>query len=197
LSADRGDQEVEFNNVVIYDFSETSELTSITRAKSARHDGTAWHLERVSTVSFEGQSAVKAWKRSKTWPTQVRPELLDSAVTRPQRLSMRSLWDFLGYLGENGLDDRVYQAAFWQKVFYPLTIVALVLAGIPFVFASSRTQNVGVRMFIGMMLGGLYMIVSRSILNFGEAYGVPALLSNMLPALLLGAGGIIVLRRTV
>jgi len=197
LSADQGGQAVEFKNVVVYDFSETSELESIKRAKRASHDGTAWSLEGVSTVRLEGQTAVKTWKRNEPWPTQVRPELLDSAVTRPQRLSMRSLWDFLGYLGENGLDDRVYQTAFWEKVFYPLTVVALVLAGIPFVFASSRTQNVGVRMFIGMMLGGLYMIVSRSVLNFGEAYGVPAMLSSMLPALLLGLGGIIVLRRTV
>jgi lipopolysaccharide export system permease protein len=127
----------------------------------------------------------------------VRPELLDSAVTRPQRLSMRALWDFLGYLGENGLDDRVYQTAFWEKVFYPLTIVALVLAGMPFVFGSSRSQNLGVRMFVGMMLGGLFMIISRGVLNFGDAYGVPAVISNLVPAAILGLVAILVLRRTV
>ena len=67
----------------------------------------------------------------------------------------------------------------------------------PFVFGSSRSQNLGVRMFVGMMLGGLFMIFSRGVLNFGEAYGVPALLSNLLPALILGSGAVLVLRRTV
>jgi lipopolysaccharide export system permease protein len=197
LSADGDEQEVEFKNVVIYDFSEESELEAITRAESASHDGATWNLEGVSTVQFQGRSAVREDTPRRSWPTQVRPELLDSAVTRPQRLSMRSLWEFLGYLGENGLDDRVYEVAFWEKMFYPLTVVALVLAGMPFVFATSRSQNVGVRMFIGMMLGGLFMIVSRSMLNLGEAYGLPTVLGTLLPPLLLGIGSILVLRRTV
>jgi lipopolysaccharide export system permease protein len=197
LSADRGGQSVEFKNVVIYGFSESSKLESITHARNASHDGTNWRLDRVWTAFIDGDSAVEERKPSKSWPTEVRPELLDSAVTRPQRLSIRALKDFLDYLGENGLDDRVYRSAFWEKIFYPLTIVALVLAGMPFVFGSSRTQNLGVRMFVGMMLGGLFMIVSRGILSFGDAYGIPALVGNLFPALALGLVAILVLRRTV
>lgn len=197
LSGARGDQSVEFKEIVVYGFSEASKLQTITHARSAHHDGNAWQMERVWTVSFDGKSAVEERTPNKSWPTVVSPELLDSAVSRPQKLSMRSLWDYLGYLGENGLDDRIYRAAFWEKAFYPLTIVALVLAGMPFVFGSSRSQNLGVRMFVGMMLGGLFMIISRGILNFGEAYGIPAVLSNLLPALVLGGVAILVLRRTV
>ncbi len=110
---------------------------------------------------------------------------------------MRALWDFLDYLSENGLDDRVYRSAFWEKVFYPLIIVALVLAGMPFVFSSSRSHNLGVRMFIGMMLGGLFMIFNRGVQNFGEAYSLPSLLTNLLPPLVLAGGAVLVLRRTV
>ncbi|HKJ18032.1 MAG TPA: LPS export ABC transporter permease LptG [Xanthomonadales bacterium] len=197
LSADRGGQTVEFKNVVIYGFSESSKLVSITHARSADHDGTNWRLDRVWTAVIGDGTAVEERRPSKAWPTEVRPELLDSAVTRPQRLSIRALKDYLNYLGENGLDDRVYQSAFWEKVFYPLTIIALVLAGMPFVFGSSRTQNMGVRMFVGMMLGGLFMILSRGILNFGDAYGIPALVSNLLPSALLALGAILILRRTV
>lgn len=197
LSGDRGEQVVEFKEIVIYGISETSTLESITHARSAHHDGEAWQLERVWTVNFDGEAAVEERTRNKMWPTEVRPELLDSAVTRPQRLSIRSLWDYMGYLGENGLDDRIYLAAFWEKVFYPLTIVALVLAAMPFVFGSSRSQNLGVRMFVGMMLGGVFMIFSRGVLNFGEAYGIPSVFSILLPALILGGTAILVLRRTV
>ncbi len=197
LSADRGGQSVEFRNIVIYGFSDESELESITHARSADHDGTNWRLDRVWTARLSDGLAVEERQPSKSWPTEVRPELLDSAVTRPQRLSIRALRDYLDYLGENGLDDRIYQSAYWEKIFYPLTIIALVLAGMPFVFGSSRTQNMGVRMFVGMMLGGLFMIISRGILSFGDAYGIPALVSNLMPALLLALGAILVLRRSV
>ena len=197
LSANRSGQKVEFRDIVIYGFSESSRLESITRADSARHDGAVWNLDGVTTVRLDGDSAVESHSDSQDWPTQVRPELLDSAITRPQRLSMRALWEFLGYLGENGLDDRVYRTAFWEKAFYPFTIVALVLAAMPFVFGSSRTQSLGVRMFVGMTLGGLFMILNRGVLNFGEAYALPAMLTNLVPPLTLGAGAVIVLKRTV
>ena len=127
----------------------------------------------------------------------MKPELLDSAVTRPVRLSLRSLWDYLGYLGENGLDDRVYLFAFWEKVLFPFTVIALVLAGMPFVFGAARTHNLGVRLFFGMALGGLFMIVSRAFQKFGNIYDVSAALTVILPPLVLVIVATFVLRRSV
>jgi lipopolysaccharide export system permease protein len=95
------------------------------------------------------------------------------------------------------LDASVYKAAFWEKTVFPFTVVALVLAGMPFVFGSARSQNLGVRLFFGMILGGLFMIVNRMVQNFGDAYQLPAVLSYLIPSLLLAIGAIFALRRTV
>ncbi len=197
LSANRGEQSVEFNNVVIYTFADGVDLQSITRAASADHDGTQWMLQGVSEVRFDDEGARMAHEKQRGWATEVRPELLDSAVTRPKRLSIRSLAGYLEYLRENGLDDSVYQAAFWEKIVFPLTAFALVLAGLPFVFGSARSHSLGVRMFIGMVLGGVFMILSRMAQNFGDAYQFPAMLSNGIPPLLLAAAALYVLRRSV
>lgn len=197
LSADRGEQSVEFKNVVIYRFDEGVDLRSIVRAASADHDGASWTLKAVREVSFGDQGARLREEATRPWSTDVRPELLDSAVTRPKRLSLRSLAGYLSYLRENGLDDTVYQAAFWEKIVFPFTAIALVLAGMPFVFGSARSHSLGVRMFIGMVLGGLFMILSRMAQNLGDAYQFPAVLSNGLPPLLLALAAVYVLRRTV
>jgi len=166
LSANRGEQSVEFKNIVIYNFSEDIDLNAITRADNATHNGDSWTLENVTTVNFSESGAQLSRSEQQIWPTEVKPELLDSAVTRPKLLSLRSLWKYLGYLGENGLDDRVYQAAFWEKVLFPFTVIALVLAGMPFVFGAARSQNLGVRLFFGMALGGIFMIVNRAVQKF-------------------------------
>ncbi len=118
-------------------------------------------------------------------------------MTRPSRLSLRSLWNYLGYLGENGLDDRVYQAAFWEKALFPFTVIALVLAGMPFVFGAARMHNLGVRLFFGMVLGGLFMIISRAFEKFGDVYDLPAALTVILPPLVLSLVATLVLRRSV
>lgn len=197
LSANRGEQSVAFNDVVIYSFTDQVDLRAITRADSAVHTGENWTLKNVSEVSFgqDGASVRKIAERS--WATDVKPELLDTAVSRPQHLSLRSLVGYLDYLKENGLDDTVYQAAFWEKLVFPFTVIALVLAGMPFVFGSARSQNTGVRLFFGMILGGLFMVINRMAQNFGDAYGVPAVLSHALPSLILALVAILALRRTV
>jgi lipopolysaccharide export system permease protein len=196
LSANRGEQSVSFNDVVVYGFGESIELQTIMRAKSASHDGEGWVLDEVSRVKFAGAGATVEHADTEFWPTEVRPKLLDSAVTRPKLLSIRSLWEYIGYLGENGLDDRVYQAAFWEKVMYPFSVIALVLAGMPFVFGQARSHNVGVRLFFGMALGGLFMIVSRALQKMGSVYELPPALMISLPALFLVTAAIVILKRS-
>jgi lipopolysaccharide export system permease protein len=183
LSANRGEQSVEFKNIVIYNFSEDIDLAAVTRADSATHNGDSWTLENVSTVNFSESGAQLSQTEQQIWPTEVKPELLDSAVTRPKLLSMRSLWKYLCYLDENGLDDRIYQSAFWEKAMFPFTVIALVLAGMPFVFGAARSQNLGVRLFFGMALGGIFMIVNRAVQKFGSVYDLKALLTIVLPPL--------------
>jgi lipopolysaccharide export system permease protein len=197
LSANRGEQSVEFKNVVIYDFSDEIDLETITRASRAQHQDGQWTLVDVSTVYLGKNGARLNHVDRILWPTEVKPELLDSAVTRPSLLSLRSLWEYMDYLGDNGLNDRVYKAAFWEKVLFPLTIVALVLAGMPFVFGAARSHNVGVRLFFGMMLGGLFLIVNRAVQKFGGVYDLPALLTLLLPPLILMLVAILILRRSV
>lgn len=197
LTADRGQQSVDFNNIVIYGFSDNVNLARITRAESASHDGQQWTLENVTHVTLDETGASSRRVDTEIWSTDVKPELLDSAVSRPKLLSIRSLWDYLQYLSENQLDDRVYQAAFWDKVLFPFTVIALVLAGMPFVFGQSRSQNVGVRLFFGMTVGGLFMIVSRAFQKLTSVYDLPPLLTLSIPILILAVTAIILLRRSV
>jgi len=197
LYADRGQQSVEFKNIVIYRFSDDVNLASVTRAEDAEHDGRSWTLEKVSRVDFEESGATLERIERQPWATSVKPELLDSAVTRPSLLSMLSLREYIVFLGENSLDDRMYQEAFWERAVFPFTVIALVLAGMPFLFGQARSQNVGVRLFFGMILGGLFMIVSRAVESFGSVYGLPPLLTIAVPVLLLGVGAVMVLRRSV
>ena len=197
LSADLGGQSVDFKNVVIYRFQEGEGLTSIIRAENAMHDGENWVLENVNDVKFTGEYAISGHTDEEFWATEVKPELLDSAVTRPKRLSMRSLWEYLEYLGENELDDRIYQAAFWEKALFPFTVIALVLAGMPFVFAHARSQSVGVRLFVGMTVGGTFMIVSRAFQKMSSVYDMPPRLAMSIPIVLLAVTSLVILRRSV
>ena len=196
LTADRGQQSISFQEIEIHHFDGFTGLQKITRADSAFFDGKQWTLEGVSIIEI-GQSEVTPLKLERTpWVSGVKPELLESAVTRPYYLSIRSLWDQLNYLQSNGLDDRIYQSAFWEKVMYPFAIIALVMAGMPFVFGSSRHHNHGFRLFIGMTLGGVFMLVNAAAQNLATAYTLPVALSTAIPSVVLMVIAVTILRRS-
>lgn len=197
LTADRGQQSISFQEVEIHHFDGFSGLQKITRADSAFFDGEQWRLEGVSIIEI-GKSGVIPQELERTpWVSGIKPELLESAVTRPFYLSMSALWDQLKYLQRNGLDDRIYQSAFWEKIVYPFSIIALVMAGMPFVFGSSRQHNHGFRLFIGMTLGGVFMLVNAGVQNLASAYSFPVAFSTAMPSIALMIVAVTILRRSI
>lgn len=197
LIADRGQQTINFQDIEIHHFDGFSGLQKITRAESAFFDGEQWTLKGVFEIKIDAEEVVASKLERTPWVSGVKPELLESAVTRPYYMSIRGLWDQLKYLQSNGLDDRIYQSAFWEKIVYPFAIIALVLAGMPFVFGSSRQHNLGFRLFIGMTLGGLFMLVNGAAQNLATAFSLPVAFSTALPSAILMIVAVTVLRRAV
>jgi lipopolysaccharide export system permease protein len=197
LAAESGERTVDFLDVVVYSFGDDAKLQEITRARSATHDGDKWLLDEVNRMEIREAGVQLDDRPQVSWDSDLKPEVLDAAVMRPRYMSVRLLLDQIEYLGKNGLDDRVYRSAFWAKVFYPASVIALVLAGMPFVFGSRRQSSLGVRIFIGMSLGGLFMIVNRAVQNMGDAYLLPSAITTVTPSLILAAAVILILRRSV
>jgi lipopolysaccharide export system permease protein len=197
LTADRGQQSISFLDVEILHFDGFSALQKITLAESASFDGEQWSLENVSITEIGAEGVVPTRLERTPWVSGVKPELLESAVTRPFYLSIRALWDQMKYLERNGLDDRIYKSAFWEKVMYPFAILALVLAGMPFVFGSSRQHNTGFRLFIGMTLGGVFMLVNTAAQNLAAAFSLPVAFSTAVPSFVLIIIAVTVLKRSV
>jgi len=196
VTADGDRQSVQFGNVYIYDFGSEGSLREILHAGRATHDGEHWTLENVFVTDLEGEEIRRDFQGERPWQSRLEPEMVDSAVTRPPFMSMRSLFRQIGYMRANGLDDRIYLSALYAKVFYPVSLLALVLAGMPFVFGSARNQKLGVRLFIGMTVGVIFTLVNRVIQNLGEAYELSVLFTSLAPSLLLAFAAFLVLRRS-
>ena len=135
--------------------------------------------------------------RSKVWLHGPPGKIMEEAGYGVGQLWICKMWDQMKYLQSNGQSDSVYRSAFWEKVLYPFAIIALVLAGMPFVFGSSRQHNLGFRLFIGMTMGGLFMLVNGAAQNLAQAYMLPVAISTALPSIILMAVAVMALRRSV
>lgn len=197
MATENGKQSVQFLDVVIYDFDEHGSLRQISSADRALHDGDRWTWLGITTLSLSEDEIAQTRAAEGPWETHLEPELVDAAVNRPQFMSIGTLWNQIKYMKTNGLDDHMYRSILLTKMLFPATVLALVLAGMPFVFASGRNQKLGVRLFFGMTLGVVFTIVNRMIQNLGEAYGITELLTVLGPSAALVAIAVLVLKRSV
>lgn len=181
--------------IQLYSFDDKQQLLSTIEAASARHHGEEWQLNNVVRTEFSPQGATKQHLRHLTWASLLKPELVDVVSILPEFLSVWKLYDYIGYLKENNLDSGLYELSFWNKVMMPLTIAAMVLLAVPFVFGSRRQGGVGQRIFIGFLVGLTFYIVDQLIGQVSVVYAMPPWLGASFPTILILSLGIYSIRR--
>lgn len=180
----------------IYVFGQDNRLRIQTSAQRARHEGGTWRLEGVSESVIVGHEAVQTRRVDEAeWQSSLTPDVVSVFAIRPQGLSLQQLHHYIGHLEENNQDTRNFQLAFWQKSFMPLATLIMVLLATPFVFRQIRSGGMGHRVFIGIMLGLVFIIFHKSLGYFGALYAFPPMAAALLPILVFFAVALFLLRR--
>ncbi|MDH3310070.1 MAG: LPS export ABC transporter permease LptG [Gammaproteobacteria bacterium] len=180
----------------IYVFGQDNRLRSQTAAQRARHDGDAWRLEGVTESLIVGQEAVQTRRvKQEVWHSVLTPDVVSVFAIRPESLSLQQLHYYIGHLQQNNQDTRNFRLAFWQKSFMPLATLIMMLLATPFVFRQLRSGGLSQRVFIGIMLGLVFIIFHKSIGYFGALYAFPPMAAALLPILLFFALAMYLLHR--
>ena len=188
---------VQLTDVREFGFADNGQLVRLTWAKAASHDGQHWSLQDVRTTTLDAQGTHTTTAATQPWQAHVDPQVLVQSVVRPQYLSMRDLQRNIGYLRSNGEQPGSYAVAFWGRALYPFNVLVLVLCTMPFAFGALRSGGLGKRIFIGMLVSIAWYFLHQAMVNFGTVYGVPPLLANLLPVLMLAAAAALYFRRRV
>jgi len=184
------------SDVTVYEFGPERRLVAVSRASLAQPVDDGWALTRLRRTEFsEGGSHTERFRKV-TWPELVDPALLRVAALNPKDLSLRSLSHFVTYLRDNGINAYRYEQAYWSKIFFPLTVVALVIAGLPFVFGPLRQGGFGQRLFVGIVIGLLFFLFNRLLERFGAVYHLDPVALALVPPLLVILAAGLYLRRT-
>jgi lipopolysaccharide export system permease protein len=186
---------VQLTDVRVFTFTANGQLSRFEWAKTAEHDGKQWILHDVRSTTLDAQGTHSTTVASQHWNSSLNPQVLAQSVIQPQYLSMRDLRRNIGYLESNGERPGSYAVAFWGRVLYPFNVLILVLCAMPFAFGALRSGGLGKRMFIGMLLAIGWYFLQKAMVNFGTVYGMPPLLANLLPALILALAAWLFFRR--
>jgi lipopolysaccharide export system permease protein len=176
---------VQLVDVRVFTMTTDGQLSRFDWAKTAEHDGHQWVMDDVRTTTLDNAGAHTTLAPKSVWDSRLNPQVLEQSLIQPQYLSMRDLRRNMNYKQSLGEAPGEYAVAFWTRALYPLNVLVLVLCAMPFAFGALRSGGLGKRMFIGMLLAIGWYFLQKAMVNFGTVYGVPPLLANLLPAMML------------
>jgi lipopolysaccharide export system permease protein len=180
----------------IYDFGQDNRLRSQVFARRAHYRDGVWRLQRVKESLIVGDEAVQTRQvAEEDWRSALTPDVVSVFAIRPESLSIRQLHYYVGHLRQNNQDTRSFRLAFWQKSFMPLAILIMVLLATPFVFRQIRSGGLSHRVFIGIMLGLVFIIFHKSLGYFGAVYALPPVVASLLPIAVFFVLALFLLRR--
>ncbi len=181
--------------LTIYEFDSDNSLSGIVTAAQANYSDDVWQLLDVEQTQFRDDHVEVQRMEQLERQTLVTPELLSVVVLKPQTMSVVAIAQLVDYLEENGLDTGQYRYAFWGRLMTPVASLVMLLVSVPFVFGGMRSVTSGQRIFIGILVGFGFYVVSQISTQMGQVYAMNPLLATLAPSLLFMVIGIRAIRK--
>jgi lipopolysaccharide export system permease protein len=178
-----------------YQFNDQHQLQSASFTRQATYQDNYWQEEDISITYLENDSTRNEIIPSRRWDTHLTPNLFNILVLAPEDISLRNLRYYVNYLEKQNLTSRNYSLAFWQKSLQPLVTAALVLVAISFIFGPLRSVTMGQRIFTGVLLGIVFMLLQRLLGPLSIVFGFSPLIAVLIPIVLCMALGIYLLNK--
>ncbi len=181
--------------ITIYQFDDKQRLLDVTQARTGQYKAGKWELHQVKRSHVAPTGVSTQQLSTLEWQSLLTPDMIDVVVVKPDSLSFKGLLDYINYLRDNGLDAEHYQLAFWKKIVLPLTTAVMVFLSIPFIFGPVRSVGIGLRIFVGTLVGIGFYLLGQLFGFAGLLYKFPTSLSAALPTVLFFILAVLLVRR--
>lgn len=185
--AREGGSEVDLDGVRVFKFDAQGRLVSLAVAAAAVHSGREWTMHGIRRTEFGVDSAKSEVEASARWASGLDPGLLATSIVDPKYMNVRDLSQNITALERNRQDASTYRREYWERLFYPVTLLVLVFCAMPFAFGALRSGGLSKRLFLGLVLAIGFFLLQRSVVSVGVVYGVHPALANLAPPLILVA----------
>jgi len=163
-------------------------------ARASWKDG-VWTLHDVTGTRLLGKRTEPLRQSRVRWRHFVSPSTFRTLVVDPENLSWRGMLRYLRYLRANGLATSRYETAFWHKLAAPVSVLIMVLLALPFSLGRMRSTGSGQRLALGVVIGLVYYLVDRTVLEAGQAFRLAPMIAAWVPTALLAVAAAVALRR--
>jgi lipopolysaccharide export system permease protein len=167
----------------IYEFDTAQRLFQVSAAEHAEYRGGGlWALSDVVQTRFTAAGPRTAEHALAEWRSSVTPEMLEVLIVVPDQMSILGLAQYIRHLTSNKQKTERYEIAMWKKIFYPFAILVMMALALPFAYVQARSGMVGLKVFLGIMLGILFHLLNGLFAHIGLLRDWPPVATAALPS---------------
>jgi lipopolysaccharide export system permease protein len=177
-----------FSGITVIEVNSSNKIERVIKSKNAIFDGDSLDMSgseifSVDESSFFDNIFLKE-RNSYNKTVSFDQDLIDSLEKEPEDLSTWTLIKQIRFLSDNKLRSSVFEVELYKRLIQPITLIAMILLAMLFIFGSTRDVTLGRKIFFGVALGLSFEMLSRVASAMALGMDFSPLLSSILPSIM-------------
>lgn len=154
-----------FSGITIFEVNKSNKIESIINSESGNFDGKSLDLNETdiylinSNNKFDNINVKERNNYNKS--VAFDQSLIASLEKEPKDLSTYTIMKQIKFLTDNKLRAEVFEVELYTRLVRPISLVAMILLAMLFIFGSNRDVTLGRKIFFGLAIGLLFELISR------------------------------------
>lgn len=176
-------------NVLRYGIDDDAQLSYIKFAPRGTYlNNNTWQLHHTSLIKFNDNQVIRSETENEIWKPSISTNVLDILINKPKNMSIRNLYRYIQYLKNNHQKTIAYEIEVWKRIFYPFSMLVMILIALLFTPIVSRYSNEGLKMVLSILLGVTYFFMIRFLSFFIQLWLINPMIAAALPTILFISG---------
>jgi len=190
-----------FSGVTVIEVNSSNEIERVIKSENAIFDRDSLNMSSSEIFSIKESSSFDriSLKERNSYNKTVSfdQDLIDSLEKEPKDLSTWTLIKQIRFLSDNKLRSGVFEVELYKRLIQPITLIAMILLAMLFIFGSTRDVTLGRKIFFGVALGLSFEMLSRVASAMALGLDFSPFLSTILPSILVMFISIILLLKKI
>ena len=186
-----------FTDVTIIEVNSSNKITSVVKSENAIFDGKSLKMNNSDIFSIDYSKDINdiSFKERNSYDKIVSfdQDLIDSLKKEPDELTTWKIIKQIRFLSDNKLRSGIFEVELYKRLIKPITLMAMILIAMLFIFGSTRDTTLGRKIFFGIALGLSFELLSRIGGAMALSFDFNPVMSAVLPTIIVMVVAIILL----
>ena len=186
-----------FSGLTIIEVNSSNKISTVLTSENAIFDGKSLKMSNAEIFSIDGSKEIDeiSLKERNSYNKTVSfdQDLIDSLKKEPDELTTWNIIKQIQFLSDNKLRSGIFEVELYKRLIKPITLIAMILLAMLFIFGSTRDATLGRKIFFGIALGLSFEMLSRIGGAMALSFDFNPLISAVVPTIVVMVVAIILL----